>query len=303
MGYGQRMDWSIIMGASVYTNTAGQGYVFHGSALRPTGVIFANNNGLLYSAYGSGGGFIYSGNAKDNVFPYGTRIETRPKIDYYHAYDFDTISQLSSYASGAALGGYSLGPKYKMYSASGYLTSDIYATPHQYPLVFSARTEYSNIQRSPSASNLIIRPGVASDFSSNTESSFGWEIWNIVHTSDILQTAFKYQPPFYWFNSAMYPISSMKFTITVSGHFDQVGPGATGYGSVSLFDVKSASGHSGNNTVSYRASAYDTNDFTAQTTCSYDFYHPWCQSGEYPKLSRMGVALQKVAVDITGYIA
>lgn len=291
------------MARLIYTNTAGQGYTFNGSALCPTGLTFVNNNGLRYSAYNSDGRILYSGNATDKVFPYGARIVTRPTINYYNAYDFDTMSQLSSYSSGAVLGGYSLSPSYKMYSASGRLTSDVSATTRQYPLVFSARTEYSDIKLSPSSTNLIIRPGIDSVFSSNTESSFGWEIGNIIHTSDILQTAFKYQPPFYWFNSAMYPISSIQFTITVSGHFDQVGPGATGFGSVTLSHVMSASGHSGNNTVSYRASAYDTNDFTAQITCGYNFYHPWRQSGEYPKLSRMGISLKRVAVDITGYIA
>ena len=288
------------MAASVYTNTAGQGYVFHGSALRPTGVIFANNNGLLYSAYGSGGGFIYSGNAKDNVFPYGTHIKIHHHTDYYNAYDFDTISQLSGFSSGAALGGYDL--TYKMYSASGALTSDIYAKPHQYPLMFSARIDYDNgVKWDPSATNVRIRSGYPECFfSANTESSFVRDWYNIFYSSTVLETS---QPIFYWFNTSMRPISGLEYTVSVSGHFNQFGPGATSYGYIT--SVPPNGDYTGNNTLRFSGSSYNQNDFTAKMTQRYDTYTAWKQSGEYPTLSyrAYGVSNIKVAVNMSGYIA
>ena len=287
------------MGVSVYTNTAGQGYVFQWSALRPTGVIFANSNGLQYSAYGSGGGLIYSGNAMDKVYPYGTRIITHPKISYYNAYDFDKISQLSGFSSGAAIGGYT--QTYKMYSASGVLTSDIYANPHKYPLLFSARIDYDNgVQWSPSSTDVRIMSGYPGCFfSANTESSFVRDWYNVFYSSTVLETS---QPIFYWFNTSMRPISGFEYTVSVSGHFAQTGAGATSYGYIQSNPPK---GGEGTTWLRFSGSAYSNNDFTAKMTHRYNTYSAWKQSGEYPTLSyrAYGVSGIKVAVHMSGYIA
>lgn len=288
------------MAELIYTNTAGQVYVFNGSALCPTGLSFANNNGLLYSAYGSGGEFIYSGNATNKVFPYGTRIVTRPKTDYYNAYDFDTISQLSGFSSGAVIGGYTTASK--MYSASGVLTSDIYANPHQYPLLFSARINYdTGVRWYPSSTNVVIRSGYPECFfSANTESSFVRDWYNVFYSSTVLETS---QPPFYWFNTSMLPISGFEYTVSISGRFNQVGAGATSYGYIQ--SVPPSGDGTGDTMLRFSGLSYSQNDFTAKMTRSYNTYSAWKQSGVYPTLSyrAYGVSNIKVAVNMSGYIA
>lgn len=288
------------MAKLIYTNTAGQGYVFHGSAFCPTGLTFVNNNGLRYSAYNSSGRILYSGTATDKVFPYGARIVTRPTVNYYNAYDFDTMSQLSGFTSGAVIGGYDLSRK--MYSASGVLTGDINANASSYPLLFSARIDYNNgVQWDPSATNVRIRSGYPECFfSANTESSFVRDWYNIFYSSTVLETS---QPIFYWFNTSMRPMSGFEYTVSVSGHFAQTGAGATSYGYIQ--SVPPNGEGTGDTLLRFSGLSYSQNDFTAKMTRKYNTYSAWKQYGEYPTLSyrAYGVSNIKVAVHMSGYIA
>lgn len=287
------------MGASVYTNTAGQGYVFHGSALRQPGLVYSTTNGLRYSAYNSAGNRIYSGTDREQVFPYGTRIVTQGSAAFYNAYDFSTISQLSGSASGLMYG--SVSTNYKKYSASGILTSDVYSDPKQYPLVFSSRTVFdTGIGWYPYSTDVHIDPSrpYENTFSANTDSALTKDWYNIYSSAEILQTA--ELPPFYWFNSAILPLSGMKYTITVTGRFNQTGAGSTSYGYIYIVPPKGASGEF----LRFSGKTAESNNFTAQASFDYSRYSAWTQSGAYPTLSyrAYGVSSIRLSADITGYI-